>query len=377
MNYETAGKFIREISPKLKGVALRVNSGGIGNSLPGDIIPKLNPDVLSVPKKTWARTVDDIETPFVAEYDEAEYGRNDALNLMGLYEMRTMLSAFGLPSLEQTNYENRPLAGKSFLVAGTGTGREVINLAALGGDVTGLDATYGYVDLTAKKLNRVASVIDPKTRIKLFQCPAEDFPYTRNSLDGITSLFGVINHIQDWRGQIRKYVSAIKPDGRLVIEKYGSNKALVFELKKKGLLRYDPSILQSRDPEGKGILLGPNEPVLPASFPTDREFFRELAKNNLDVERRIGFLRIAALFPKDPNPENLLRFMEMVREVDEDAYGFIGRFKTPEELLFASFLYDIRSQKRIANPVPIEDFAYVLYVGRKYRQEEFLKNFSH
>ncbi|MFZ6034980.1 MAG: class I SAM-dependent methyltransferase [Patescibacteria group bacterium] len=374
---ETGKQFVRDISPKLKSVALRVNSGGIKNALPIDDTLRLNPSILSVPKKPWARAVDDIETPFVGEYDEAEYVKNDALNLMGLYEMRTMLSAFGLPSLMQTDYQNKPLAGKQFLVAGTGTGREVVNLAALGGDVIGLDATYGYVDLTAKKLKGVASVIDPKTRIELFQCPAEDFPYMQDSLDGITSLFGVINHIQDWRGQIRKYVSAIKPDGRLVIEKYGSSNALVFELKKKGVLGYDPSILQSRDPEGKGILLGPNEPVLPASFPTDREFLRELAKNNLDIKRRIGFLRIAALFPKDPNPENLLRFMETVREVDEAAYDFIGRFKTPEELLFASFLYDIRSQKRTVNPVPIEDFAYVLYVGRKYRQEEFLKNFSH
>lgn len=370
------GQSIKNISPGLTAVALRVNSGTIMGAEPSPNGNSLKPVTISLPKKDWAVKVDSIESPFVQEYDEAEYQQNAALNLMGLYEMKTMLKAFGLPSTQQTDYLGKPLYGKSFLVAGTGTGREVINLAALGGSVIGIDATKGYVDFTADKLKKVSSVLGPNPDIKLFQCPAENYPYEWNTLDGVSSLFGVINHIENWKRQIEKYAQALKPDGKLAIEKYGSNTALVFKLRKQGNLDYQPSILQRRDPKGKGILLGDSEEVLPANFPNDWKFRFVMESNGFEIQKRIGFLRIAALFPKDPTIENINRFLKIVSQVDQEAINFLNQFNSPDELLLGSFMYDLQSQKRKINRTKIEDFAYVLYVGRKRKSEEYLTNIS-
>lgn len=372
MFQEVIRKSISEISPRLGIVADRVNRGKILSSLPANRL-LLDTKVLKIPNQEWSKKVDSIETPFVDEYDDEEYGKNPALNLMGLFEMKSMLKAFGLSSKQQTEYDFKPFFGRNFFVAGTGTGREVINLIALGANVTGIDATKGYVDLTAQKLKTVSFL--PEQKIELFQSPAEDYPYINNSFDGITSLFGVINHIQNWKKQIEKYALALKGNGRLVIEKYGSNDALVFKLKKKGFLTYSPSILQRRDPKGKGILLGDSEEILPANFQSDGQFRFQMEKAGFDVEKKVGFLRIAALFPKQSSPENILKFLTLVSQVDKKAYNFIYQFNTPEELLLASFMYDLQSQRK-KNSVNIEDFAYVLYVGRKKRPEEFLKNIS-
>ena len=367
---------IRKISPNLGNIALDVNTGKLNGAFPNQAGNLIKVNILSQPSKNWATKVDSIESPFVEVYDTDEYGENKALTLMGLFEMRLMLKAFGIGSTEQTNYQKKPLKDKKYFVAGTGTGREVINLAAFGGDVIGIDATKGYVDLTARKLKSIASELGPNPNIKLFQCPAEDYPYKFNSLDGISSLFGVINHIQDWKKQLKKFGNALKGDGKLVIEKYGSNDALVFKLRKNGQLKYNPSILQRRDPNGKGILLGDSEEVLPANFPSDPQFRNQLTDSGFEVQKKVGFLRIAALFPKEATPENLTKFLELVSQTDMSAYNFLYQFKTADELLLGSFVYDLQSQRRKQNKVNIEDFAYVLYVGRKRKQEEYLKGFN-
>lgn len=364
---------IRRIAPTLPKVAFRVNSGELTKRSYEIIGEKFKPTVLSRPKTDWARIVDYIESPFVGEYDLEEYQKNKALNLMGLFEMKSMLKGFGLSTLSQTEYYRRPLSGKNILIAGCGTGREAINLAALGADIVAIDATKGYVDLTANKLEKVSSILDPTAKLELFQCLAEDYPYEFNSFDGITSLFGVINHIQNWKDQLKKFGDALKVDGKLVIEKYGSNDALVFKLEKNGLLNYRPSILQRRDPNEKGILLGDSEEILPANFPNDRQFKNQLEDSGFEVQKKVGFLRIAALFPKDPTPTNLEVFLELVSRTDPKAYDFLYQFQTPDELLLAAFMYDLQSQRRKKNPVNIEDFAYVLYVGRKRKPEEYLR----
>lgn len=367
---------IRRIAPNLGKIALEVNTGKImgASSLKTEV--QVDVSILNRPSKNWAVKVDGIESPFVEIYDEDEYGKNSALTLMGLFEMRSMLNAFGVKSTRQTENQLKPLKNKRYFVAGTGTGREVINLAALGGEVIGIDATKNYVDLTAFKLEKVASILGPKPNIKLFQCPAEDYPYEPSSFNGISSLFGVINHIQDWKGQLRKFGQALKSDGKLVIEKYGSNDALVFKLRKTGQMKYDPSILQSRDPKGKGILLGDSKEVLPANFPNDRQFKNQLDDSGFEIQKKVGFLRIAALFPKEPTAENLRMFLALVSQTDVRAYDFLYKFNSAEELLLAAFMYDLQSQRRRKNPVNIEDFAYVLYIGRKRKPEEYLRMIS-
>ncbi|MFA6017528.1 MAG: class I SAM-dependent methyltransferase [Patescibacteria group bacterium] len=369
-------KEISRIAPNIGKIAFGINTGVLKGIVPNQSGNQIKVNVLKQPSKSWAEKVDNIEAPFVEIYDEDEYGKNNALTLMGLFELKLMLNAFGVRSAKQTEYQFKPLENREYFVAGTGTGREVINLAALGGNVIGIDATKGYVDLTALKLEKVASALGPTPDIKLFQCPAEDYPYISNSFDGISSLFGVVNHIQDWKGQLKKFGQALKSDGKLVIEKYGSNDALVFKLRKNGQLKYSPSILQRRDPKGQGILLGDSEEILPANFPSDRQFKNQLTDSGFEIQKKVGFLRIAALFPKVPTAENLIIFLELVSQTDTQAYDFLYQFKTPEELLFAAFMYDLQSQQRKNNPVNIEDFAYVLYVGRKKRQEEFLTGFS-
>ncbi|MEK7597383.1 MAG: class I SAM-dependent methyltransferase [Patescibacteria group bacterium] len=369
-------KEIRRISPNLGKIAFDVNTGKLKGVLPNQSGYQIEVNILNRPSKSWAMKVDSIESPFVEIYDEDEYGKNSALTLMGLFEMRSMLKAFGIGPTEQIDYQKKPLKNRDYLVAGTGTGREVINLAALGAKVVGIDATKGYVDLTANKLKKVASVLGPNPDIELYQCPAEDYPYEPSSFDGISSLFGVINHIQDWKGQLEKFAGALKGNGKLVIEKYGANDALVFKLRKNGQMRYNPSILQRRDPKGRGILLGDSEEVLPANFPNDRQFINQLADSGFEVQKKVGFLRIAALFPKEPIPENLTKFLRLVCQTDINAYNFLYQFKTADELLLGSFIYDLQSQRRKKNRVNIEDFAYVLYVGRKRKPEEYLRLIS-
>lgn len=366
---------INRISENLGKIALDVNVGKLKNVSTSMLTKKFDVEVFKKPQSEWAKKVDDIESPFVAEYDESEY-KNASLNLMGLYEMKSMLKAFGVNSTDQTKYSKKPLRNKNYFVVGTGTGREVINLAGLGGNVIGIDATKGYVELTAKKLESISSELDPNQNIRLIQCPAENYPYKANTIDGMSILFGVPNHINGFKSLLKKIGIAIKGDGKLVVEKYGSNDALVFKLKKTGELKYAPSILQRRDPNGKGILLGDSEKVLPANFPNDPQFRNQIVDSGFEIQKRIGFLRIAALFPKDPTPENLKKFLELVSRIDKKAYDFLYQFNTNESLLLGSFMYDLQSQRRKKNPVNIEDFAYVLYVGRKKKPEEYLRMIS-
>ncbi len=368
-------KLISEISKKnIRNVALGVNRGDLDqNAFEGLTQGFVETKVLKKPKSQWAKTVDCIEAPFAEDYDNEEYSQNRALSLMGLYEMREMLRTSGIPTAKQTEYKSKLLEGKTAMVVGTGTGREVLYLAANGADVVGIDATKKYVDITADKVSKNSSAIGDISRIDLFQCPAEEFEFGRERFDVISILFGVINHIKPQKKVLVRMTESLKPDGKLVIEKYGSNSALVFALQKEGLLGYKPSILQRRDPKDKGILLGDSEEILPASFPNDREFSYQIESSGLNIDKRIGFLRIASLYPKEPTGENIQKYIELVATVDPKAYEFIFRATTADELLLRSFIYDLKSQKRQDDPPNIEDFAYVFYVGQKVQRPEGLR----
>lgn len=351
----------------IQSTALRVSTGKIlnGESLVNMKSPPINIPVLFTPKTRWAKKVDEIETPFADIYDEDEYKENQALSLMGFFEMRGMLKAFGLPTTAQTDYAREPFTNMKFFVAGCGTGREVINLAALGASVIGVDATKRYAEITAEKAERTSQILNKPLNVSLFQCPVENYPFQKDEFDGITSLFGVINHIQNWKLALSLLSQALKQEGKLVIEKYGSNDALVFKLACKGKLPYKPSILQKRDRWGRGIILGESKIVLPASFPNDDQFQKTLSNYQFDVQQRVGFLRIAALYPQVPSEQNIASFMKIVQQVDPDAWKFINQFNKPQEKLFAAFEYDLISQRRSEKPTSIEDYAYVWYKAKK------------
>lgn len=345
--------------------SLRVSTGAIdnGNCIFNGDLPKIT--VIAKPASNWAQAVDAIETPFADSYDKEEYEQNMALSLMGFYELRAMLKAFGVSTALQTDYEKKPLAGKQFLVAGCGPGREVVSLSALGAGVIGIDATLRYAEIAANKIKRASEILGCPLESELYQCPIEKYPFPENKFDGISSLFGVINHVQDWEQALAKMEKSLKPEGRLVVEKYGSDKALVFKLVAQGKLSYQPSILQRRDPQGKGILLGESAEILPASFPDDDTFRRRLFDANLEPTEIIGYLRIAALFPREPNEKNIAQFMDLVGQIDKKAWSFINRFRTPQEKLFSAFVYDLVSQRRKQDAPKIEDFAYVWYSATK------------
>lgn len=351
----------KDILGRLSANALTVNTGRvIGRNLEAQTLDTDTDIVtLSAPDTRWAVRVDGIEAPFAPDYDTEEYG-NFALNAMGIFELMEMLEAFGVPKSKQIDYRAQPLADKSFIVTGCGTGREVVALSALGAKVTGFDATKTYAGLTRSKITDLER-LGYSPEVTLYQALAERFPYSEYQADGITSLFGVINHVELWEQTLKNMNSGLKDDGILVIEKYGPNKALIFNELRNGL-PYQPSILQRRT-EG-GILLGENATdVLPAVFPNDSEFSQALSDAGFRIARRQGFLRLAALYPKDPSKENIRLFMEKIESLDPKAFRFISQFTKPSDLLYAAMLYDRMFLRQ--NPDTIDEFAYSLYVCEK------------
>ncbi len=350
---------IINIARGLPQEALRVSIGEIAADYETNemIFKAPTVTVLAVPKTPWAIGVDNIETPFAPDYDEEEYRANPSLTMMGLFEIRNMLRAFSVPVSKQTDYQEAPLLDRRFLVVGTGPGREVVALSTLGATVTGFDATKAYVDLTAKKVQQASDKLGKKLTVSLYQCPAEDYSYEQSSYDGVTSLFGVLNHVEDWKGTINKISESLKPEGKFVFSMYGTNDALVFKKIKTKELPYSPSILQRR--ATGGILLGESEEILPTNFPSPLEIVQTLQEVGLIIEKERGYLRIAALFPKNPTSENLVAYRQMVEATDTAAAKAINGYAKPEELLLSAFLYDQHNQ------VNIEDFAYVSYIARK------------
>lgn len=349
----------KNILGRLNANALTVNTGRVlGHNLGAQTLQTdIYVATLSAPETEWAVRVDCIEAPFAPDYDAKEYG-NPALNAMGIFELMEMLEAFGVPKSIQADYKAQPLADRSFIVAGCGTGREVIALSSLGAKVTGFDATKSYAELTRSKITDLAR-LGYSPEVTIYQALAERFPYSGYQADGITSLFGVINHVKPWEQTLNAMSSGLKNDGVLVIEKYGPNDALIFNELRNGL-PYQPSILQRRT-EG-GILLGENATdVLPAVFPDDNEFSAALEQAGFTITRKRGYLGLAALYPKDPTAENLTAFKARIRQLDTDAANFIARFEKPNDLLYAAMLKD-RMPGRQKN---LNNFAYALYVCKK------------
>src|SRR3989339_1969926 len=131
---------IEAFANKVLSKALDVSSGQIFDKQEMGLI-SLNDygpviKTFSKPQSDWTTKVDEIEKAFADQYDQQEYPDYKALTMMGLFEVRNMLSAFGITSLRQTDFQDNPLADKKFLNVGCGTGREAIYLSALGAQVT-------------------------------------------------------------------------------------------------------------------------------------------------------------------------------------------------------------------------------------------------
>lgn len=351
----------RQLSMAIINKAMRLNTGYNSQT-------EITPDkttypitVLNTAETPWAQQVDAIEAPFAKEYDQEEYGANLALQVMGMREMELMVEAFGA-TLDNAEQDASPLLGKRFLDVGSGTGRIVLTLAELGGDVTGFDATYEYVAIIAQKLAQTSQMLGRTLSVELMQSLAETYPYAeqQNKFDGISCLFGVLNHVENWQEALTNMASSLKPGGNLVISMYGINEALVFQLSQANALGYAPSLIQRRAPGG--ILLGESTTVLPAKFPSSNEIVQTLKSAGLEVTTVVGMLRLAALFPKNPTQENILLFIDAVKQQDPKAAAYISQFSDPEELLAATYLWD---EEKATQQQMIEQSAYVFFTARK------------
>lgn len=341
------------MSKELLNKALTLNSGRLAdyqvNPVSGSGV-----EVLAEPDTAWARRVDQIETPFAPVYDYEEYELNAALAFMGINELEFLLNQLGVRRID---FKSQPLAGKKILDVGTGPGRVPVLLSALGASVTGFDATREYVAIAQAKIATAETYLGRRLDVRLFQCPAERFDYPAKEYDGVTALFGVLNHIELWQETVGNIARALKPKGTFVGSMYGPNEALVFRLLRENALVYKPSILQRRT--GDGILLGDSYEVLPASFPSPGEISRTMEAAGLRITRQFGSLRLAALFPQDPSDANLRSFLEIVQQIEPQALRQLETKRQPEDLLLSAMRYDQNSQ------APIEDFAYVAFSAKK------------
>jgi ubiquinone/menaquinone biosynthesis C-methylase UbiE len=85
-----------------------------------------------------------------------------------------------------------PLAGRTILDVGTGTGRAAVELAQGGADVFGVDASAEMLDVAR------ARAFDAGVSLRLGQADAHELPFDDGSVDGAVSL-RVLMHAIDWR----------------------------------------------------------------------------------------------------------------------------------------------------------------------------------
>ena len=321
---------------------------------------------IALPSSPWSQQVDAIEYPFASDYDQEEYGENAALSRMGAYEMTRILKSYGvelspfnIPNQISTLVTEKPLQGKRFLDIGCGPGRFPIALGALGAQVNAFDATASYLDITGRKIATTENALRQKLDVNLSQCPAEEYDYGLGQYDGISCMFGVLNHVELGLALLPNIIAGLKPNGVFNLSMYGPNNALVFEQTQNGALKdYQPSILQKRA-EG-GILLGDSTEVLPASFPYPNEIMQAVSESGLKIIDTKGLLRIASLFPREPNNESIEFFFDLLDKVDPDAANKLHRYaRDPVQLLLRSFQYDIKNQENL------NDFAYLLVQSTK------------
>jgi ubiquinone/menaquinone biosynthesis C-methylase UbiE len=85
-----------------------------------------------------------------------------------------------------------PLAGRTILDVGTGTGRAAVELAQGGAEVFGVDASAEMLDVARGR------ALDAGVSLRLGQADAHELPFDDGSVDGAVSL-RVLMHAIDWR----------------------------------------------------------------------------------------------------------------------------------------------------------------------------------
>jgi len=307
---------------------------------------------LSEPVTTWQSKVDDIEEPFSMIYDADEWG-NPPLAQMNRFDTRMVLNE--ADRLMECN------GRLSALDVGTGPGRIAMKLAQRdGARVTALDATRGYLELVAKTAQRIR--LDPDS-LTLVEAPIEEFTYEEGlggPYDLITAIFGVLNHVENWQETLQAFYDNLNPGGSFVSSIYGTNEARVYRMRSNNELPYKPSLVQTR--VDGGIRLGEGEEVLPAKFPSIREFRQALEEIGFEVEVIQGFLDFAACFPSETTDENIAEYKALIQAECPDLFERIESLQDPRVILIEVVEFE---REYALEPNNLGDFAYVGFVARK------------
>ena len=159
-----------------------------------------------IPSKTLRTAADDYEQ-LAASYDDARFASR-----FGQYELSEtrLLIRDILPRCGADD-----LASWRALDLATGTGKVAITLAAMGGQVTALDAAHAMLERC--KLNARAAGVE--NNIQFVRGSADDVPLAANSLDFIFS-FRFLHLLQrrEYAVVLRECARLLKPGGYLILE---------------------------------------------------------------------------------------------------------------------------------------------------------------
>lgn len=304
-------------------------------------------------KENWVKAVTDIENAFAPEYDKKEFEENPALTLMAEVDLKTVLDEFELQG---------PIAGKKYLVGGTGPGREVIALLERGAEVFGVDIAEEYFNIVREKYEKCKNGpgLPPTARLNLKLCPLEEVTIEPGSLAGASSLFGVMNHVKDWWVAIENIAQGLKPGAPFVASFYGSGTARVFSMLKEGKIPYQPSVVQRRVPGG--IVLGESEEVLPAGFPSVSELVTTFTGAGCSIKAVKGLMNYTALHPNQAstNEDTLIRYAKLLTESPDGE--LFARLIEPDDLKISGRLLAhaemVDNMKHVQRN--IDQYAYVM-----------------
>ncbi|SHV06532.1 class I SAM-dependent methyltransferase [Mycobacteroides abscessus] len=102
----------------------------------------------------------------------------------------------------------RPLAGRSVLDAGCGSGAQCAWLLGEGADVTGLDLSPAMVDQARQRCGSEAKLMVADL--------ADDLPLEPRSFDGVTCSLA-LHYLRDWQVPLASFARILRPGGWVVI----------------------------------------------------------------------------------------------------------------------------------------------------------------
>lgn len=98
----------------------------------------------------------------------------------------------------------RPLAGRSVLDAGCGSGAQCAWLLGEGADVTGLDLSPAMVDQARQRCGSAAKLMVADL--------ADDLPLEPRSFDGVTCSLA-LHYLRDWQVPLASFARILRPGG--------------------------------------------------------------------------------------------------------------------------------------------------------------------